>query len=358
MKCVREIQSVDEEFLFQLDDRISSERIPLTGSIDITHGCNLNCVHCYLGDRGDRGKGKGRELETDKWFSVIDEIADVGCLFLLISGGEPILREDFPEIYTHAKKKGILVSVFSNGTMINDTIIDLFKDLPPHDLEVSLYGGTEETCDRITRVKGSFRQCIKGIEKLTRNNIKFSLKTIFMTLNRHEMDLIESISRDYGAEFRFDAAIFPCFNGDQSPIHLRVSPGEAVEREFRDEDTFRLWKKYYEKTMGAIVSNELYQCGTGISTFHIDPYGNLQPCQLVNGYSFNLRNGSFNKGWQEKVSLVNELKASSMYKCNHCERMSLCGLCPAFFELETGSAEIYSEYLCEMGYEREKRLKA
>jgi radical SAM protein with 4Fe4S-binding SPASM domain len=179
-----------------------------------------------------------------------------------------------------------------------------------------------------------------------------------MTLNRHEFSAMKDLADHLNLDFRFDAAIFPCFNGDQSPVRLRVSPGEAVEREFRDGDTFRLWKKYYEKTRGAVVSNDLYQCGTGISTFHIDPYGNLQPCQLVNEYSFNLRNGSFNKGWQEKISQVNEQKAGSRYKCNHCERMSLCGLCPAFFELETGSAQIYSEYLCEMGHEREKRLQA
>jgi radical SAM protein with 4Fe4S-binding SPASM domain len=349
MECAQTDWLSDKEYLQQFNRKVAEQRVPLSGSIDLTHRCNLRCVHCYLGDRESvRGNGK-QELDTAQWISIIDQITDAGCLNLLITGGEPLLRKDFNEIYCHAKTKGLLVTVFTNGTMITEGILELFQDLPPRAVEISLYGATAVTYEKITGVEGSFEQCLRGIQSLLDHRINLKLKTILMTLNRHEFYDIETMAKEYGVKFRFDAAIFPCTDGDKSPLGLRVSPEEAIEREFSDGDRSRQWRDFFERMQGFSLPDRLYNCGTGLTSFHVDPYGRLQPCLMVTNLRYNLLEGSFMEGWRDVIPRVRERKAGAAYVCNKCDKMTLCGFCPGFFELENGAEDIFSEYLCALG---------
>ena len=172
-----------EEYLQEFWDKVAQQHIPLFGSIELTHRCNLRCLHCYLGThRGSPGK----ELRTERLFSVIDEITEAGCLFLLLTGGEPLLRKDFPEIYRYAKTKGLMVTVFTNGTLVTDPLVELFEDLPPQAVEVSLYGAAAATYEMITGVEGSFERCLTGIRRFLEHGINVRLKTVLMTLNCRE----------------------------------------------------------------------------------------------------------------------------------------------------------------------------
>jgi MoaA/NifB/PqqE/SkfB family radical SAM enzyme len=348
----------DEAYLKELDRKTEQERVPLSGTMDLTHQCNLRCAHCYLGNRTENIIDSKRELSTDLWFRIIDEFTEAGCLFLLLSGGEPLLRKDFKEIYRRLKTNGLLVTVFTNGTTITDDILDLFIDLPPHSVEISLYGATEETYERITGNRSAFHRCINGIEALVSNGIHLGLKTVLMTLNSQEFSGIKEIAKAFNTNFRFDAAIFPCFDGNKSPLDLRVTPQEAIEKEFSDQETSRQWKEYYEKRKDLTFPDRLYLCGTGVTNFYIDPYGLLQPCVLVTDPSYNILNGSFSEGWRDVIPVVQEKMAGKDYGCNRCKNMVLCGVCPGFFRLENGSEEICSEYLCAMGQERLKALSA
>jgi radical SAM protein with 4Fe4S-binding SPASM domain len=357
MECAQTEWLSDKEYLQQFNRMVAEQRVPLSGSIDLTHRCNLRCVHCYIGNQASvRGNGK-QELDTAQWISIIDQITEAGCLNLLITGGEPLLRKDFKEIYCHAKRSGLLVTVFANGTMVTEEIIELFQDLPPQAIDISLYGATAPTYEKITGVEGSYGQCLKGIQSLLDHRINLKLKTILMTLNRHEFYDIEEMAKEYGAKFRFDAAIFPCMNGDKSPLGLRVSPEEAIEKEFSDNDRSRQWKDFFERMQGFTLPDTLYNCGSGLTSFHIDPYGHLQPCLMVTGLQYDLLDGSFMEGWRDVIPRIRERKAGAAYGCNKCERMTLCGFCPGFFELENGVEDIYSKYLCELGQYRFKAIR-
>jgi radical SAM protein with 4Fe4S-binding SPASM domain len=356
MECTQTKWLSNEEYLQQFSRKVVQDRIPLFGSIDLTHRCNLRCVHCYLGDQTSSRKNRDRELSTAQWISLIEEIAEAGCLYLLITGGEPLLRRDFPEIYTHAKMKGLLVTVFTNGTLITDRVLELFKDLPPHAVEISLYGTTADTYEGITRVKGSHKQCFKGIEDLLHHGINLKLKTMLMTGNRHEFYDIRNLAESYGVEFRFDAAIFPCFNGDKAPVGLRISPQEVIEKEFSDDDRARKWRDYFERTNGLPASEGLYQCGAGVTGFHIEPGGTLKPCLMVRGIEYDLLKGNFKGGWCHVMPRIREKQPLGDYLCNRCEKRALCGFCPAFFEWENGADDVRSEYLCEIGQYRSQAI--
>jgi radical SAM protein with 4Fe4S-binding SPASM domain len=345
----------NEEYLRKFNRKSAQLRVPLSGSIDLTHRCNLRCVHCYLGDPSHRTQHE--EMGTKQIMSILDQVTEAGCLYFLITGGEPLLREDFPEIYRHAKNNGLLVTVFTNVTLITDKILELFKDLPPRLIEISLYGATASTYETITGVPGSYKKCIHGIERLLDSGINVRLKTILMTINSHEFYQIENMAKAYGVKFRFDPAIFPCFNGDKTPLELRVPPEEAIEKDLSDEKRVSDWKKYFERTQGNILSDTLYQCGAGITGFHIDPFGRLKPCLMIHNITYNLAKGSFSKGWDEVISKILDKKAGDAHACYQCEKIHLCGVCPPFFGLENGQEDKRSEYICALGTYRFKKIK-
>ena len=355
MECSQNTWLSDKEYLLQFNKKVGRMRVPLSGSIDLTHHCNLRCVHCYLACKSGSNDNK-RELNTEEWCALIDQMVQAGTLYLLITGGEPLLREDFSQIYRHAKNSGLLVTVFTNATLVTDSIINLFQELPPLAVEISLYGASAPTYDKITGVKGAHGLCVKNIHRLKEHGINVRLKTILMTLNRHEFYDIEEIAENLGVKFRFDAAIFPRFNGDTTPLKLRVPPEEVVEKETSDLKKLHQWREFYDRMKKDIKTDYLYPCGSGLTNFHITPDGFLKPCIMTTGYKYDLKGGDFSTGWHDEIPKIRGQKISKSSKCHKCEKKSLCSYCPPFFELETGTEGTCSEYLCALGDSRYKSI--
>lgn len=355
MGCSDATYLSNREYLLDFNAKSARLHVPLSGSLDLTTRCNLRCVHCYTGDRSSDMAVV--EMDTAKVLSLLDEISEAGCLYLLITGGEPLIRKDFPEIYRYAKEKGLLITVFSNGTLISDSIIKLFKDLPPRIVEISLYGATQPTYESITGVKDSYEKCLSGIRRLLEHNINVRLKTVLMTLNSHEFSDIQQIAKEFGVKFRFDAALFPRLNRDHAPVHLRVSASEAVDTEFSDHERTAQWEKFLAAHRDQSSSDDLYQCGAGVTGFYIAPQGSLRPCLMTTLISYDLMKGRFLEGWKEIRSRIRQKKRGRDFSCGTCEKMLFCDYCPAFFELENGSPDIRSEYLCTMGNHRYENLK-
>lgn len=263
----------DPQFWRAFSGKIARERIPLSGSLALTHRCNLYCVHCYAREELRQSGSTGSELSTDQWKKVICEIKEAGCLNLLLSGGEPLLRDDFTEIYAFAKENGFLVTVFTNGTLVTDRILELFHELPPRLVDISLYGASARTCERITGVPGSFPRAIDGIEALLGQGVHVGLKSVLMTLNADEFGEIEKLARRYGVKFRRDAAIFPTLSGDRSPMDLRVAPERVVEQELANPAAIGEWREFMGRFNDIPAWQSPYSCGAGLTTFHIDPFG-------------------------------------------------------------------------------------
>jgi radical SAM protein with 4Fe4S-binding SPASM domain len=309
-----------------------------------------------VGNGQKHDQNLNQELSTDQWKKIMDDITEAGCLFLLFTGGEPFLRKDFCALYAHAKKNGLLVSIFSNGTLINKKILDLFADLPPKTVEITLYGATQQTYEKITGVRGSFENCMKGINSLKKQKINLRLKTVLMKQNQAEFLAIENLAKELDLKFRFDGALFPTLDGQKHPIEFRVDAEEVVEKEFSDSARFEEWREFFLTYGDTPEGSHLYRCGAGTSYFHISTWGDLQPCLMVPGLQYNLVQGHFSEGWNTVMPQLKTRKIKSDHVCSGCEKKNLCGFCPGFFELETGSEELLSEYLCKMGQIRYIRL--
>lgn len=349
MDCIGSSLPSGKEQLDRLNRKAIEQRIPLSGSIDLTHRCNLNCVHCYLGPHPGQQDSRDGEMDTEKILPVLDDITAAGCINLLLTGGEPLVRRDFALIYRRAKENGLLVTVFTNATLISGEILALFQELPPHQVEITVYGATQAVYERITGITGTFARAMAGIRRLLDLGLHVRLKTVIMTLNSHEFFAMQDMARALGVKFRFDAAIFPRLNGDRSPLELRIPAEEAIRLEFADGQRAQQWAEYYQRLKGVPLSDRLYQCGAGLSSFHIDPRGYLQPCLLTTEPRFSLKDGGFAEGWEKVIPRVRDIKAGTTHACNGCEKIGICGYCPAYFKMENGTADARSDFICTMG---------
>ena len=346
MSCTQTDWLTNEEYTLQFGRKVAENRIPVTGSIDLTNRCDFRCVHCYISYK-NRGNDR-QELSTDQWKSVIDEIAERGCLFLLMTGGDPFVRPDFCEIYQHARSRGLIVTIFTNGYFLPDEIVQTLQEYPPRLVEITLYGATDKTYKKITGKKDGFEKCLATVNKLHSHGINVGLKTVLMTLNYDEFHEIEEIAASLDMNFRYDPAIFPRFNGDRAPLSLRVAPEKVAALDFEDKDRARAWKKLHDRYKEFVMAEKLYNCGSGQTTFHVTAEGWLQPCIMAADIHSDLRLKSFSKGWFEDLPVIRDKTPSEKNICWNCTRNTLCNYCPPFSAIEKGDENSYSEYLCSL----------
>jgi len=323
-------------------DAIARERIPISGSIELLHPCNLKCVHCYCPE------GEPGALTFEEIRRIIDEAVDAGLLWLLITGGEPLFHPRFLDIYSHVKSRGIFVNLFTNGTMITEKIADHFAHYPPFSIEISLYGATEETYERVTRVKGSYKRCLRGIERIVARRLPLKLKTPVMTINRHELDDIQAIAGRYGLPFRYDPVITAKMNGDRSPLQYRLSPAEVLEIDLTHSETARAWEERCSTPDALLPPDDIFTCGAGRNSFHIDPYGGLHGCLMTRKIGFSLREMPFREAFARILPALGGKRREDS-RCNGCGTHDTCGRCPGFSEWETGDLHAHADYLCTIG---------
>ena len=339
----------------RLSRQARAGRLPTNGTIELTHRCPLACAHCYNNLPVGDVEARRRELDTAELRRIIDEIAEAGCLWLLFTGGEIFARKDFLEIYTHAKQRGLLVSLFTNGTQLTPAIADYLAVWRPFAIEITLYGRTRETYERLTGVPGSFDRCMRGIGLLKERGLPLKLKSVAVTINRHELQGMQSFAEDeLGLPFKFDGMINARIDCSASPLSVRLSAAEMVELDVVDPARRAEWARLARERLGPATTtrDDLYQCGSGLNAFAIDPEGKMSICVLSKQDTFDLRKGSFKEGWESFIGAVRRKPITRPNKCTDCHIRSLCSTCAATSELEHGDAEAPVDYFCEVAHLR------
>ena len=326
--------------------RAAAARRPIAATLELTRRCNLRCVHCYLGDQAEQRRRQPRELDTAAVRAALAEWAEAGCLYLTLTGGEPLLRPDFAEIHRHARELGLVVTVFTNGTLVTDEIAGLFREWAPRKVEISLYGATAATHDAITGAPGSHARAWAGIRRLQAAGVRVALKTVLMKGNCGERAELERQAAASGATFRHDAAIFPCLeDGSRAPLALRVSPAEAVRADLATPERRRMWREKIEETAAHPAGDQLYACAAGRTSFHCDPFGNLTPCLLATSYACAAAGRPFREVWANDLADIRRRTRTQTDGSLFGERRGACVHCPAFNRLETGDEERESDYM-------------
>jgi len=344
------------DFSRVVHDEVNPLHIPVNGTIEITNRCPLECAHCYnnlpMSDAGARR----RELTTEEHKRVLDELADLGCLWLLFTGGEIFARADFLDLYRYAREKGFLVTLFTNATLITERIADFLAEYPPFDIEVTLYGRTKATYETLTGIPGSFEKCLRGIHLLLDRKLPLKLKTVALTINRHELKAMKQFAEELGVEFKFDPMISPRIDCSSSPLAVRLSPADIVSLDLDDEERVAEWRRLAVDCAPVLPaegeSRLLYECGGGVNSFAIDPYGDMSICVLSHFDRYNVRDGSVRDGWEQFLRTVRGRRTTRITKCTACALKSLCGSCAANAELENGDPEAPVDFLCRTAHLR------
>jgi radical SAM protein with 4Fe4S-binding SPASM domain len=345
------------EFSRDFHQHVRQERIPAEATIEVTRRCPLVCAHCYNNLPMSDREARNSELTFEEHCRLLDELAEAGCLWLLYTGGEIFARRDFLDIYTYAKRKGFLITLFTNGTMLTPQIADYLAEWRPFAIEITLYGRTRETYERLTGVPGSYDRCLRGIQLLQERNLPLKLKAVAVTINKHEIwEMKRFAEEDLKLEFKFDAMMTPRIDCSQSPLAVRLTPEETVELDLQDPARVEQWRKFAEQFKGPVHKPgndaEVYHCGGGISSLAVDPQGMMSICVLSHMDAYDWRQGGFRAGWDDYLLKVRRRKSVSLTKCRDCAIKVICGMCPANGELENGDPEKPVDFLCNVAHLR------
>jgi radical SAM protein with 4Fe4S-binding SPASM domain len=351
------------EFSADLHGRQAGQRMPLQVSIEVTRRCPLECLHCYnnlpMGDMD----AKQRELTKEEHFRVLDELVEMGCFWILYTGGEIFARKDFLEIYTHAKQKGFLITLFTNGTIITEAIADYLAEWPPFAIEITLYGRTRETYEALTAVPGSYNRCLRGIKLLRERGLPLKLKTVATSINKHEVTAMRQFAEEeLGVEFKMDGQINPRIDCSQSPLAVRLTPEEVVALDMHAPKGVSEYRRLAMRDLKNPPSlkqiDTMYFCGGGMSSFAINALGEVGICVISQQETFSIRSAGVKRVWEESLFHLRKRKRTHVTKCVECRIQSLCSMCPANGELENGDRESPVEFLCQVAHLRAAVIEA
>lgn len=347
-------------------EKAEQNRTPLMFDLELTARCNNKCRHCYINLPEKKLETIEKEISFDQIKAIVDQAVSMGTLWCLITGGEPLLRDDFADIYMYLKKKGLLLSVFTNATLLTDEHIRIFKKYPPRNMEVTVYGITPQTYEKVTRNPGSFQLFKEGIKKLKEAGIKTGLKAVAMRSNFHELPDIFSYCRKFSdTEFRFDPFLHFRYDGDPSRNKdiqsERLTADEIVNLEKEDKKRYHSLRKSCEKSLefpsGVQNSPYVFRCSAGINSFLIDSFGHFRVCASFchPDYVYDLKKISLSQVWHDFVpDLIHKQsdRKEFLEKCAKCQLIDLCMWCPATAHLETGKIDMPVDSFCQMAQKR------
>ncbi len=346
-------------------------RLPLDGKLDLTYRCNNNCRHCWLWLSEDAPQRED-ELSFDEIRRIVDEARKMGCQAWAISGGEAMLRPDFPEIFEYLTRKAVNYSLNTNGSLITPEIARLLTRRGRK--MVALYGATAEVHDLVTRTPGSFEATLRGFAYLQEAGAGFEVQIVPMRANYHQHEDMLALAQSLSPRYRFGAAwlwLSAARSGTRNReiLRQRLDPAEVINLDtpnpipgLVEPGTKRDQKDGLIPCGASRADDRLFaNCIASRRDFHIDPYGGISFCCFIKDpvLRFNLRQGTFQQAWDEFIpALADSVRGGTEYfqNCGSCEHRQDCRWCPVFGYLEHGRYAARVEYLCQVA-EHTRRYK-
>lgn len=337
--------------------------------IELTERCNNNCIHCCINLPASDDAARAMESTRDDIRDILNQAASLGALQVRFTGGEPLLRPDFEELYLFARRLGLMVRLFTNGRLISPGLADLLARVPPLlPIEITVYGMEEQSYEAVSRVKGSFEQFRQGIEMLLQRNVNFVVKSALLPPNRHEVEAFQAWAAGLpGMQERPTYAVSfekrsrrDDREKDRLIEKLRISAEEGLAFVTRNPDLYRKdMAQFCRKFLGP-PGDKLFGCGAGKGGC-VDAYGRLQPCLTLRdpGLSYDLRTGSLQEALASFFPKAREMLAANpayLQRCSRCFLKSLCEQCPAKSWNETGTLDTPVEHVCRFAHAQARWL--
>lgn len=356
-----------------LYNKASRAAIPLSGTFELSPVCNFSCKMCYVRKtQKEVNESKRSILKLEDWLAIAKEAKEAGMLYLLLTGGEPLLWPDFWTLYDELVDMGFLISINTNGSLIDEKAIEHFKQKPPRQINLTLYGANDETYERLCHTKGVFDRVNQTICSLKDAGIVLRLNCSLTPENEHDLEKMIHYAKEKELQMIVATYMFPPIRRDASSIGVneRFTPEDSAKYRLK---TYGLqtneseYQKYLKKILSGYAEppgldegcidpiDGKVRCRAGKASFWITWDGWMTPCGMMPEPKVDLKNQSFAEVWKLVVNQTASLRLSGV--CDKCKNRNICNPCAAMAYAETGKSTGIPKYLCQAAVHMQKIAK-
>ena len=335
--------------------KAKQSKVPINGSIELLPLCNMNCDMCYVRLSRAEMEDQGRLRSLNEWLQAAEEMKNVGTLFLLLTGGEPLLYPEFKQLYLKLKGMGFVIAINTNGTLIDEAWADFFSEHKPRRINITLYGADDQAYRELCHYPGGFDKVMRAIKLLKDYEIDVKLGYSLARANQNNMVRIIDLGEELGVPVRVDTYMMPAVRERNRPYdeQSRLDPASAARiriQALKQEMGKELFEEYVRKIVFEVEhilpedGPGKVHCLAGNCSFTINWQGYLRPCVVMSEPSVSVFEEGFEKAWQKVSDAVSQIRTSSV--CNACKYRPICRTCCASALLEEGSYDAVPKYMC------------
>ena len=340
---------------------------PINGSIELLPLCNMNCDMCYVRLSWEEMERQGHLRTVDEWLEIGRQMKEAGVLFLLLTGGEPFLYPGFKEVYLGLRKMGMILTINTNGTLINEDLADFLGKYKPRRVNITLYGTSNKTYAELCHYPGGYERTIYGIRLLRERGVDVKVGGSLARANYGDLDRILDQEEELNVPVRIDTYMMPAVRERNLPYNLqaRLDPEDAARarvRALKREMGSELFSQYVRQAVEQAEHPEPAEaepghmsCMAGQCSFTINWQGEMRPCVILKEPAVSVFEAGFSDAWKYIVEETGKILLN--VKCSTCHLRHLCRTCAASALLEAGGYDGVPEYMCRYAEETLRLLK-
>ena len=311
----------------ELEQNFSKKHRLFSAGIELTYRCVERCIHCYIDDAPKFCAAD--ELTTDEWKEVLRQLRKMGCVRVLLTGGEVLLRPDLCNIAEYATDLGLIVNIFTTGIGLTDEILDRLRAARVNTVSVSLYSGIAAEHDKITGLKGSFDKTLKAVLMLKAAGINTFIKGVAIKQNFDSLESLYELGKRFNLYVGITAKMV---SGREQKCAADYALGnlELYKKFFALKKCHTLEDREDEQFLREEIIDDA-SCYAGLCSMSIDPFGNVRPCFLYPETFGSIREDSLPTLWERArhFPLKNRIMRNVTTRCNDCEYVGQCKVCVA-----------------------------
>ena len=298
--------------------------VPVSCQLELTWRCPLNCRHCYI---DHAGAAQHRELTTAETIALLDDLAELGCMYLTLTGGEPFMRRDLREIYDHARRRRFAVGLLTSGYGVDEELLAHMIRHGLDEVQVSLHAADPSVHDDFTRVPGSHTAAWRTLKLLRDAGVSLRAAVSVTRHNVRHIDHLMAMLEAEGIAGNLNLLMAASRNG-----------GDNRALQISEDDLLRLSQRYRSVQPGRLAAMQPGDavCGAGRNQMAVGPDGRVQPCLLWPLTAGNIRHTPVKDIWRDSphMQAVRGLTFETLEKCPTCDLRESCNRCTALAVLD------------------------
>lgn len=345
--------------------RAATSGRPLNGSLELLPLCNMNCNMCYIRLSPEEMQKRGKLHTVDEWICLAREMERAGVLFLLLTGGEPLLFQDFRRLYQELHQMGMILTINTNGTLLDEDWADFFGKYRPRRINITLYGKDDTAYKTLCHYPGGFEKALGAIRLLKEREVDVKINGSVTKNNRKDMEAIYRIGQKLDVPVHMDTYMLPGIYERGKPFEeqARMDPEEAAAAELEvmrtewDRESFFAYVREMNRQLKEEkkIYPDRISCMSGNCSFTVNWQGEMRPCVTLEEPGVPVFEIGFETAWQVIRTRSKEFQMNP--KCRECRLRPVCKTCVACAKLETGEYGGLPGYLCRYAKEYGRLLE-